>query len=365
MLAQILKLLMGGSLVKTGPIVSIEKVPNWFLLTALISLVAMASAVLVYLLPSVRGRIEGQRIEGQREGKIASPIYLPAPFADFPACQKFAPDDCPTMRMLPRGSFLMGTPQSQAGAGKSTSNEMPQRRVVIDRDIAIGKYEVTIRQFSFFVERSGYRIEPSCHILQANSFVFSKSPASYRDPGFEQTADHPATCVSWVDANAYVNWLSIETGHDYRLPTEEEWEYAARGTLSSDEPQLLYSYADSGKDMCKYANGFDASAKKLRPKMPAAECDDGNSFTARVGSKLPNSFGLYDMHGNVWEFVADCWRDTYASPLPGDCSRRAARGGAWSSQMSELRSAVRNSPVATERASNFGFRVVRELTKRH
>jgi formylglycine-generating enzyme required for sulfatase activity len=177
------------------------------------------------------------------------------------------------------------------------------------------------------------------------------SARSWRDPGFEQTDDHPAVCVSWQDARAYTEWLSRETGRDYRLPTEAEWEYVTRAGTTT-----RYWWGDDiGRNN---ANCYDCGSQWDR------------KGTAPVGTFRPNGFGLYDVHGNVWEWVADCYEeDAYKThenypAMVGswyDFCVRVFRGGSWVSIPRLLRSANRGGTVADFRISDVGFRVARTL----
>jgi formylglycine-generating enzyme required for sulfatase activity len=208
-----------------------------------------------------------------------------------------------------------------------------------------------------------------CSVLEDGT-IGMKSGRSWRNPNFSQTGAHPVVCVSWMDANAYALWLSRKTGKNYRLLTEAEWEYAARAGTAS-----RYFFGDDGKLFCKYGNGVDPTTKRAIVNIAAGmkvlsplSCNDGNAFTAPVGSFLPNGFGLYDMHGNAYQWLQDCINNTYEGApfdgsawLSGDCSRRITRGGAWSATLDELRVAARSGDRLEIRQSHYGFRVGRAL----
>ena len=174
--------------------------------------------------------------------------------------------------------------------------------------------------------------------------------------------------MNWYDAQAYVEWLSRKTGKTYRLPTEAEWEYAARAGT-----RTRYFFGDGDTDFCRYGNGGDQTAKS---KITGARgwitlpCTDGYAYTAPVGTFLPNSFGLYDMHGNAWQWLEDCWHETYerapsdgSAWVSGDCGSRVNRGGSWGWGPPALRAAARSSDAADHRWDAYGIRVARTLNQ--
>lgn len=254
---------------------------------------------------------------------------------------------CPELVVIPAGEFKMGSPDGEAGR---SVNEGPQHPVKIPRPLAFGKFEVTNREWN------------ACAAEAGSGCLGSRDRISRG-----QRDREPVTGVSWTAADAYVTWLSRKTGKAYRLPSEAEWEYAARAGTSTP-----YSF-ESGKldDLCQYANGADRSVGELL--MVNSTCDDDiGRTTAQAGSFKPNPFGLFDMNGNVWEWVADCWEPDYAArvqstestarqPATGTCTSYVARGGSWRSGPSALRSAVRNTFRLDHSRATLGFRVVRDL----
>jgi formylglycine-generating enzyme required for sulfatase activity len=175
--------------------------------------------------------------------------------------------------------------------------------------------------------------------------------------------------VTWNDAKAYAEWLSRKAGHPYRLLSEAEWEYAARAGTIESRP-----WGDDPTQVCRNANVWDLVARKtIRPPdgrrtSDSGECDDGYAYTAPVGRYAANRFGLYDMIGNAWEWVEDCWNTSYVGApadgsawTQGDCSARVIRGGGWEQDARVARSAARNRDVAADRNNNLGFRVARAL----
>ena len=269
-------------------------------------------------------------------------------------------DACPEMVVMPAGSFLMGSPPGEAGRN---ADEGPQRRVTIARPFAVGKFEVTRGEFATFVRESGRSIGDRCDTGEGGLWL-ERAGGSFRNPRYAQDDRHPAVCVSWEDATAFVAWVSRKTGKAYRLLTEAEWEYAARAGTTT-----RYHFGDGERDLCTYGNVADLTAKGKykRVDWTIANCRDGYLNTAPVGSFRSNAFGLHDLHGNVLEWVQDCWNDNYSGApsdgsawSTGDCSRRVRRGGSWAYGFPEvLRSASRYAGSPDDRFDDIGFRVGR------
>jgi len=242
---------------------------------------------------------------------------------------------CPEMVMLPAGEFIMGSPETERGR---ESNEGPQRKVVFERPFAIGKFEVTFAQWDACAAEGGCQHKPG-------------------DEGWGR-GKRPVINVSWHDARQYVAWLSRKTGKAYRLPTEAEWEYAARGVTRATDPHP--PFATGPTINYKQAN-YDANFTYGGGKQGVYR-----QKTLEVGSLPKNAFGLHDMHGNVWEWVEDCFRDSYAgAPSDGsavtssDCRLRILRGGSWNYYPKLLRSAYRYATAPEVRLPTAGFRVAR------
>jgi formylglycine-generating enzyme required for sulfatase activity len=243
---------------------------------------------------------------------------------------------CPEMVVVPAGEFMMGSPESEVGRG---SNEGPQHKVAI-RSFAMGKFEVTFAQWDACRAEGGCAYEPD-------------------DAGWGR-GRRPVINVSWHDARAFVTWLSRKTGKPYRLPTEAEWEYAARGLTSASGPHP--PFATGATINYKQAN-YDAN-------FVYGEGRQGifRQKTVEVGTFRANAFGLHDMHGNVWEWVEDCYRDSYrGAPADGspvearDCGLRILRGGSWNYFPQLLRSAYRYATAPEVRLDMVGLRVARSL----
>ncbi len=257
--------------------------------------------------------------------------------------------DCPEMVVVPAGRFVMGSPDDEGGRYRQ---EGPQRDVRIAQAFALGRTEVTRAQWAHFVEETGYATQPGCFVWNGDRTV-PDAKASWRNPGFAQGDGHPAVCISWNDAQAYVAWLSRRTGKTYRLPSEEEWEYAARaGTTGSRH------WGDSPALACEFANVSDLSGAKAQPAWIAHPCDDGYVFTAPAGSLRANRFGLYDTAGNAWEWTTGCWTEQLGG-VSSNCNQRVLRGGSWFSMPGFARSATRHRLDAELRFSEIGLRVLR------
>ena len=271
-------------------------------------------------------------------------------------------DSCPDVVVVRAGEFMMGSSKSEIDAGSAEDNEGPQRTIVIPQSLAVGRFEVTRDQFEAFVRNSGHKVGDKCWALENNE-PRERTDRSFRNPGYPQNGSHPAVCVSWDDATAYADWLSTATGKSYRLLSEAQWEYTARaGMAAAIVPEA---------DVCAFGNGADQSARqaKLPGNWAYLACTDGYSHTAPVGSFKANAFGLYDLMGNVWEWVEDCYgRNLTEIPADGrartsaDCREHTVRGGAWSTPARMLRTAVRAKAPAGARFDDVGFRVVRTLS---
>jgi formylglycine-generating enzyme required for sulfatase activity len=273
---------------------------------------------------------------------------------------------CPEMVVIPAGAFAMGSPAEEKARD---DNEGPLHRVTIARPFALGKFEVTVAQFAAFVQETGYDTGQTCDVWQDGTWD-ERPGYAWRNPNFPQSDAHPAACLSWDDAQAYVAWLSRKTGAAYRLPTEAEWEYAARAGTAT-----RYHFGGDDKDYCGYGNAADQTAYADVPGARSGAkpwtvlaCIDGYAYTAPVGRFAPNAFGLHDTLGNVFEWVEDCWNDSYAGApadgsawTRGDCTIRVQRGGAWGYPPGYLNTALRGRQAQGYRYVNAGVRVARTI----
>ncbi len=280
-------------------------------------------------------RKQTRQAEPPPQTKATDPQRLPAPGQSFRDCAQ-----CPEMVVVPAGRFLMGSPENEPGRD---GDEGPQHLVTIANPFAVGKFEVTFEEWGNCVR------EGQC--------------TDAKDEGWGRER-RPVINVNYEQAVGYAEWLSKKTGKKYRLLSEAEWEYAARA--GSDIARFWGSGTDRA---CEFANVYDATSKAVfNAPWENFRCDDGYANTAPAGPFKPNAFGLYDMLGNVREWVEDCWNDSYASApadgrvwTTGDCSRRVFRGGGWSSRPAGVRSAIRYGFAPAGRYNNLGFRVARTL----
>lgn len=270
--------------------------------------------------------------------------------------------DCPRLALVPPpGAFLMGSDD-----GTADRPEGPIHQVVIAYGFAVAETVVTNRDFARFVAETGHEAGRNCAIYEGGPYVFHET-ANWRDPAYGRPPreDEPVVCVSWRDAKAYVAWLSRRAGRDYRLLSEAEFEY-----LSGEGRHTVYPWGDRAEDACARANVFDAAAARRFPgKTQAIACEDGFEGVAPVRSFPPNRFGLYDLPGNVWEWVEDCYVIPYPEKpvdgrpveVAGACANRSVRGGSWATGRPWQRLAFRGRDPEDRVSQVFGFRVARDL----
>jgi formylglycine-generating enzyme required for sulfatase activity len=241
-------------------------------------------------------------------------------------------DGGPEMVVVPAGKFMMGSPDDEP---ERSSLESPQHEVTFIHPFAVGRHAVTRGQFAAFVKATGHT-----------------TGDNWRNPGFTQDDSHPAVCITWKDAKAYAAWLEDITGQPYRLPTEAEWEYAARaGTATPFWWGSSITPAQAKYDSNVVYAGGGSKGEYRRGTVP-------------VGSFQPNPWGLYNVHGNVWEWCEDEWHDNYNSALAdgsGWTKGRVVRGGSWLNLPRHLRAAARHPYQYSVEVNDIGFRLSRTL----
>lgn len=267
----------------------------------------------------------------------ASAPEIPSSATAAPATTPFALgnkdcDVCPEMVVIPTGSFVMGSPANEQGRA---SDEGPQHKVTIPVSFVAGRFEVTFDEWDACVRERGCTHRPE-------------------DEGWGR-GKRPVIHVSWNDAEQYVQWLSTKTRKTYRLLSSAEWEYVARAGTKTP--------FNTGANINPVQANYDTS-KSLAGSLTAKAREQ----TVTVGSFQANAFGIYDVHGNVWEWTEDCWNANYAGATAdssawtvGDCGQRVVRGGSWQDNPHAVRSAVRNRATLVNRDGNLGFRVARTL----
>ena len=324
-------------------------------------------------------------VEPQAEAQVATPE--PAPAVEEPAAQQVAAvpvpdltslknapsvieqpglagsqqkegmifrdcDACPELVSIAPGEFMVG-PEGR-GTAQQAISAVDAKKVVVDRPFAIGRYEITFDDWEHCVEGGGCKGQPA-------------------DDGWGR-GRRPVIHVSYNDiSQQYLPWLSKTTGFAYRLPTEAEWELASQGGNKSSRGGIT----EAGSNVqlaCSYGNSSDVAAKARETIWAGVGCNDGFLYSAPTGSLSPNSLGIFDMHGNVWEWVSDCWRATYdteETANAGSCKYHVLRGGSWASEFRFLpdgvwvgdavayRAAVRGWETAVKARNSIGFRVAR------
>jgi sulfatase modifying factor 1 len=273
----------------------------------------------------------------------------------------------PQVVNIPPGCFQMGSPETEEGRG---TDEVLHRVCV--KGFKLSKTEITLEEFRKFISATHFITDAERNIGESGCWSYQKESekhwnwwqwANWKLPvrGTVVVASTPVTCVSLYDVMAYIQWLNKETGQEYRLPTEAEWEYAARaGTTTA-------RYWGNNPDIaCSYANVADNTQSGFDKWPQTHHCEDGYFFTATVSALRANKFGLYDMLGNVWEWTCSKYLEKYTGAeevctdiKPGSDELVSIRGGGWNADAPRVRAAYRNWGVAWSRQANQGFRLVR------
>jgi len=261
------------------------------------------------------------------------------------------------MVFIPAGAYVMGSPETEVGRN---ADEGPQHKVKITKPFYLGKYEVTVGEFTKFTDAAIYRTEAECgtetYVWTGKEWA-TRSGVYWSAPGFPQTDRHPVVCVSWNDAMEFCRWGGLA------LPTEAQWEYACRaGTTTA------YQWGDNADGGDGWGNMPDESAKRQWPDMKAASWNDGYATTAPVGSFRPDAWGLYDMHGNVYEWCSDWYDKAYYQASPSENpagpvygKSRSLHGGSWFHSAERCRSATRFNSEASLSSTARGFRAMLAL----
>lgn len=261
-------------------------------------------------------------------------------------------DTCPELVSIAPGEFMVG-PEGR-GTAQQAINPVDAKKVIVDKPFAIGRYEITFDDWQHCIDGGGCKASPA-------------------DDGWGR-GRHPVIHVSYNDiSQQYLPWLSKITGFTYRLPTEAEWELASQGGNKSSRGGIT-EVGSNVQLACAYGNSSDVAGKMRETIWAGVGCNDGFLYTAPAGSLSPNSLGIFDMHGNVWEWVSDCWRATYdteAAADPENCKYHVLRGGSWASEFRFLpdgvwvgdavayRAAVRGWETSVKARNSIGFRVAR------
>jgi formylglycine-generating enzyme required for sulfatase activity len=280
------------------------------------------------------GTVEGGDLTGLKVPPILQTAAAEQPERKVPTGPFNDCEGCPSMIAIPEGSYTMGSPPAEVGRRDTEA----QMSITLTYPFATGRFEISRDQFALFVEDARHQITSGCLVNGRYS-----GSANWQRPGFEQAGNHPVVCVSWRDAKAYVAWLSKKSQKKYRLLSEAEWEYMARGGSTTAFIQ--------GDTLLPSHGNFN----RVR---------DG---TIPIGFSAPNRFGVHDVHGNVWEILDDCWNpelgfnslDGRATILRGDCSQRVIRGGGWDSTAPQARLAARAFVESNAAANTVGFRIAR------
>lgn len=291
------------------------------------------------------------------------------------------------------GEFMMGAEEDQEATKAAfpyadpelLPRESPRHKVRITKAFYMGQYEVTLAQFMTFRKEAHYKIDAedgkSMTGYGKNGEQIESTEFRPWAPGWKVEPDHPVGYVSWNDAVAFCDWLSRKEKKKYRLPTEAEWEYACRAGTNSryscgNNPEALIGFANtSDQDRAvlfpgKMVDVFDKSGKKSGQQIPYPFLSgrDGFAWTAPVGRFKPNNFGVYDMHGNSWEWCSDWFGENYYRESPTDDPKgpakgevRVSRGGAFDNSPFTLRCARRDGGTPESHDNHDGFRIVREL----
>lgn len=282
----------------------------------------------------------------------------------------------PLMIVIPRANYRMGFVY---GVGTRHQSVSPAHWVRFKKPFSLSKSEITVGQFRKFAEATNYQSSVTRSVQEGGADCEAMGVTGnalthedWKQPGFDQSSSHPVTCVSYLDARAFVNWLSEQTGQNYRLPSEAEWEFGARAfTGMGIKTAHRYYFGPEPSQLCKHGNVGGTDALLTRFVGGTADCADGYTYTSPINSFRTNPHGLNDVIGNVSEWTEDCFNPDYGGApesgsalLSGDCTKRMIRGGSWEAgakalQYQELN--VRQSALVDASRNTYGFRVARDI----
>ena len=319
--------------------------------------------LLIVVLGAFTGIVKAESIEpsaNQVPGRrLLQPLKIPQQQNDIGVI--------PLVANIPAGCFQMGSPETEEERGADEG----QHRVCV-KGFKLGKNEITVEEFRKFITATRFITDAERNTVESGCWSYQIESekhwnwwqwANWKVPvrGVDLLASMPVTCVSLYDVMAYIQWLNKETGQEYRLPTEAEWEYAARAGTSTAR------YWGNNPDIaCSYANVADKTQSGSVEWPQTHNCADGYFFTATVGALHANKFGLHDMLGNVWEWTCSKYEEKYSGAeqvctdiKPGSDVLISIRGGGWNADAARVRAAYRNWGLAWSRQANQGFRLVR------
>jgi formylglycine-generating enzyme required for sulfatase activity len=304
-----------------------------------LTLICMMSWQLFYLLPGRASAAEHKDLFNFNQGR-SNDCYM-----------------CSEMVTVPDGTYLMGaTAEEFQGSDKYQNlyiDEIPRHQERV-KAFKLAKFDVTKKQFAIFASETGFQGK-GCRVFRDHQWVVDPT-ADWANPGFKQSDDDPVVCVSWNDANKFVAWLNAKMpktlGIEYRLPSEVEWEYAARaGTVTATY------WGNNAADQCRYENARDIAAKDLDASVPIANCNDGFIETSPVGTFKANPWGLFDMLGDVSQWMENCPQIGYPGKDSIPCRGKALRGASWAGIPIAVRAASRGGEPVDTRSSCYGFRL--------
>lgn len=315
--------------------------------------VVLILALIIFWIPIVQF-VEHTRLNWKFKRVSEQTLLTLKPGDSFLECEE--EQYCPEMIILPQGKYVSG-----ARYESPENSEIPSRIVSINYTFAVGQFEITQAQWKVCESLPAGNINQTCD---------SRTESSQDDK-------NPVFNISWNDANMYISWLNnilkYDEGNGYRLLSEAEWEYSIRAETTPNASEKYYFWGNDIQHACKYGNFVNAATQeggRYNVQWPVTNCDDRYVELSPVGSFLPNEFNIYDMAGNVSEWVYDCWHPDYTgapndgsawtSHAPKNCDR-VVRGGSWIGRLDRIRSAARSKARSTAKGRNIGFRVALTL----